>query len=87
MNRALGAVTKLAIPAAVGFSLLQASLYDVKGGNRAVIFDRLAGVKDEVCDAFCVPCPPLHCGELTLNYPHPVFSVGEAWVTSEALAK
>lgn len=49
MNSALNAVTKLAIPAAVGISLLQASLYDVKGGSRAVIFDRLAGVKNEVC--------------------------------------
>ena len=48
MNSALNAVTKLAIPAAVGISLFQASLYDVKGGSRAVIFDRLAGVKDEV---------------------------------------
>lgn len=48
MNSALNAITKLAIPAAVGISLLQASLYDVKGGSRAVIFDRLAGVKNEV---------------------------------------
>ena len=49
MNTALNAITKLAIPAAVGISLFQASLYDVKGGSRAVIFDRLAGVKHEVC--------------------------------------
>jgi hypothetical protein len=39
----------MAIPAAVGISLVQMSLYDVKGGNRAVIFDRLSGVKDTVC--------------------------------------
>jgi len=49
MNTALNAITKLAIPAAVGISLFQASLYDVKGGSRAVIFDRVAGVKNEVC--------------------------------------
>jgi len=48
MNTVLNTITKLAIPAAVGISLLQASLYDVKGGSRAVIFDRLAGVKNEV---------------------------------------
>ena len=49
MNSVLNNITKLAVPAAVGISLLQASLYDVKGGNRAVIFDRLSGVKSEVC--------------------------------------
>ena len=49
MNTALNAIVKLAIPAAVGFSLFQASVYDVRGGTRAVIFDRLSGVKDEVC--------------------------------------
>ena len=48
MNALLNSVTKLAVPAAIGISLLQASLYDVKGGTRAVIFDRMAGVKNEV---------------------------------------
>ncbi|KAF8537657.1 band 7 family-domain-containing protein [Trichophaea hybrida] len=47
-GRALSFVSKMAIPAAVGISLVQMSLYDVKGGNRAVIFDRLSGVKDTV---------------------------------------
>jgi len=36
------------IPGAVAFSFAQASLYDVKGGTRAVIFDRLSGVKEDV---------------------------------------
>ncbi|PVI02958.1 hypothetical protein DM02DRAFT_521843 [Periconia macrospinosa] len=36
------------IPGAFAFSLAQASIYDVKGGTRAVIFDRLSGVKEEV---------------------------------------
>lgn len=48
MAQALSAVYKYAIPVAVGFSLAQASIYDVKGGTRAVIFDRLNGVKDTV---------------------------------------
>ena len=48
MANALGAVYKYAIPIAVGFSFAQASIYDVKGGTRAVIFDRLSGVKDTV---------------------------------------
>ncbi|KAA8910617.1 band 7 family-domain-containing protein [Sphaerosporella brunnea] len=47
-GKALNLISKLAIPAALGVSFLQASLYDVKGGNRAVIFDRLSGVKDQV---------------------------------------
>jgi hypothetical protein len=41
-------VYKWAIPLTVAGSLAQASIYDVKGGTRAVIFDRLAGVKDNV---------------------------------------
>lgn len=45
---ALGAIYKWAVPAALGLSLANASIYDVKGGTRAVIFDRLSGVKDTV---------------------------------------
>ena len=48
MANVLGAVYKWAIPLAVGGSLVQASMYDVKGGTRAVIFDRLSGVKESV---------------------------------------
>lgn len=48
MTNVLGAVSKYAIPIAIGFSFAQASIYDVKGGTRAVIFDRLSGVKDTV---------------------------------------
>ncbi|MCJ1391407.1 Prohibitin-1, subunit of the prohibitin complex (Phb1p-Phb2p) [Xylographa bjoerkii] len=48
MANALGAVSRYAIPLALTLSLAQASIYDVKGGSRAVIFDRLNGVKDTV---------------------------------------
>jgi prohibitin 1 len=48
MAQALNTIYKLAVPLAVGGSLAQASIYDVKGGTRAVIFDRLSGVKDQV---------------------------------------
>jgi prohibitin 1 len=48
MANPLGMVYKYAIPVAVGVSLVQASMYDVKGGTRAVIFDRLTGVQDKV---------------------------------------
>lgn len=43
-------VFRFVVPLAIGTSLLQASLYDVKGGTRAVIFDRLSGVKDQVAN-------------------------------------
>lgn len=49
MSGVLGLVSRLAIPAAIGVSLFQLSIYDVKGGSRAVIFDRLSGVKETVC--------------------------------------
>jgi prohibitin 1 len=42
-TNALNAVYKYAIPLAGAAALAQASLYDVKGGTRAVIFDRLSG--------------------------------------------
>ena len=48
MAATLGTLYKWAVPAALGVSVLQASLFDVKGGSRAIIFDRLSGVKDQV---------------------------------------
>lgn len=38
---------RLIVPAFVGLSLLNASIYDVPGGYRAVMFDRFSGVKDK----------------------------------------
>ncbi|KAK4249070.1 band 7 family-domain-containing protein [Corynascus novoguineensis] len=46
--RGLGFLYSAAVPAAIGYGLIQASIYDVKGGSRAVIFDRLSGVKETV---------------------------------------
>ncbi|RAR03549.1 protein elicitor peat 2 [Stemphylium lycopersici] len=46
------------VPLAVGASVAQSSLYDVKGGTRAIIFDRLSGVKESVVNEgthFLVP--------------------------------
>ncbi|KAK0515758.1 hypothetical protein JMJ35_001792 [Cladonia borealis] len=48
MASTLGALYRYAIPVAIGASFVQASMYDVKGGTRAVIFDRLSGVKEQV---------------------------------------
>lgn len=45
---ALRNIYRLAIPAAVGVSLASQSIYDVRGGSRAVIFDRLSGVREGV---------------------------------------
>lgn len=58
MANALQSIYKWAVPLAVGASFAQASLYDVKGGTRAVIFDRLSGVRDNVVNEgthFLVP--------------------------------
>ncbi|EMR08298.1 prohibitin-1 [Pneumocystis murina B123] len=48
MAHILDKLSRLAIP--IGFSLAigQASMYDVRGGSRAVIFDRFVGIKKEV---------------------------------------
>ena len=37
------------VPIAVGLTVINASIYDVPGGYRAVMFDRFQGVKGEVC--------------------------------------
>jgi prohibitin 1 len=44
----LGAVSRMSVVAGVAGSLLAASMYTVDGGERAVIFDRLQGVKKEI---------------------------------------
>ncbi|KIX05520.1 prohibitin-1 [Rhinocladiella mackenziei CBS 650.93] len=44
----LNAISRLAIPVFVAVSVGQAAMYDVKGGTRAVIFDRLTGVQEQV---------------------------------------
>jgi hypothetical protein len=47
-QQALSGLYKAALPLAIGASIIQSSIYDVKGGTRAVIFDRYSGVKDTV---------------------------------------
>ena len=44
----LNTISRYAVPVFVAVAVGQAAMYDVRGGNRAVIFDRLAGVKDGV---------------------------------------
>ena len=54
----LSTVYRYAIPGAIAFSLGSAAIYDVKGGTRVVIFDRLRGVSDQVVNEgthFLVP--------------------------------
>ena len=55
---ALNVIGRWAIPVFVAVSLGQAAMYDVRGGTRAVIFDRLQGVKEGVVNEgthFLVP--------------------------------
>ena len=48
VQQVLGAVSRYSVAVGVAGSLLASSLYTVDGGERAVIFDRLAGVKKDV---------------------------------------
>lgn len=48
MANALYNIYRLAGPVAAGAILWNSSIYDVRGGTRAVIFDRLSGVQDTV---------------------------------------
>jgi prohibitin 1 len=42
------ALLKWVVPPVLGAMFVQSSIYDVKGGTRAVIFDRLSGVQEKV---------------------------------------
>lgn len=48
MSASLNLVAKWAIPVGIAFTLGQAAIYDVRGGTRAVIFDRISGVQENV---------------------------------------
>ncbi|KAH3676087.1 hypothetical protein WICMUC_002384 [Wickerhamomyces mucosus] len=48
MSRIADVISRIAIPAGIAISAAQYSIYDVKGGSRAVIFDRLSGVQQSV---------------------------------------
>ncbi|CAR24395.1 prohibitin subunit PHB1 [Lachancea thermotolerans CBS 6340] len=48
MSRLADSLAKIALPLGLAASALQYSMYDVKGGSRAVIFDRLSGVQQQV---------------------------------------
>ncbi|SCU94924.1 LAME_0F09956g1_1 [Lachancea meyersii CBS 8951] len=48
MSKIADSLARIAIPLGLAASGLQYSMYDVKGGSRAVIFDRLSGVQQQV---------------------------------------
>lgn len=47
-DRMLQGLYRYAVVGGVAFTIAQQSIYDVRGGTRAVIFDRLSGVKEQV---------------------------------------
>ncbi|ODQ46139.1 hypothetical protein PICMEDRAFT_34755 [Pichia membranifaciens NRRL Y-2026] len=48
MSRIANAISRLALPVSALILLADYSMYDVKGGERAVIFDRFSGIKPNV---------------------------------------
>lgn len=48
MSRVADVMARIAIPVGLTVSAIQYSMYDVRGGHRAVIFDRLQGVQQAV---------------------------------------
>lgn len=58
MANLLNRIYQAAVPISVGLVAVNQSIYDVRGGSRAVIFDRIAGVKEAVANEgthFLVP--------------------------------
>lgn len=48
MSTFLQQIYRLAVPISAGVYIFNSSIYDVRGGTRAVIFDRLSGVQEKV---------------------------------------
>ncbi|KAG4302066.1 hypothetical protein PCANB_001610 [Pneumocystis canis] len=48
MAQILDKLSRLAIPIGFALAIGQASMYDVKGGTRAVLFDRFVGIKKNI---------------------------------------
>lgn len=48
MSKFAERLSRIAIPVGVAVTLGQSAIYDVEGGKRAVIFDRLSGVQQQV---------------------------------------
>lgn len=48
MSKFAERLSRIAIPAGIAITLGQSAIYDVEGGKRAVIFDRLSGVQQKV---------------------------------------
>lgn len=46
---AASALIKLGVVAGLGVYGIANSLYNVEGGHRAIVFNRIVGVKDKVC--------------------------------------
>ena len=60
-------LTLRVVPAGIAAALFQASIYDVPGGYRAVMFDRFSGVKDKVHPGGVIP-PTFSCKHLRAGY-------------------
>eukprot|EP00088_Acartia_fossae_P054214 TRINITY_DN62048_c0_g1_i1.p1 TRINITY_DN62048_c0_g1~~TRINITY_DN62048_c0_g1_i1.p1 ORF type:complete len:291 (-),score=11.40 TRINITY_DN62048_c0_g1_i1:40-891(-) len=48
VGQALDRFGRAIVGLGIGVSLIQAAMYDVRGGQRAVIFDRVSGVSDKI---------------------------------------
>ncbi|KAI3406151.1 PHB1 [Candida oxycetoniae] len=47
-HRIADIISKIALPAGVAFAIGQSSMYDVPGGRKAILFDRLKGIEQKV---------------------------------------
>lgn len=47
--KAASALVKVGVVGGLGLYAATNSLYNVEGGHRAIVFNRLIGVKDKVC--------------------------------------
>lgn len=48
---AVGNLAKVLVGGGIAVYGATNSLFNVEGGHRAIVFNRLVGIKDEVCDA------------------------------------
>ena len=51
---AIGTLIKIGVLGGLGLYGATNSLYNVDGGHRAIMFNRIAGIKEKVVTFFCV---------------------------------
>jgi hypothetical protein len=63
-----GALAKVAVIGGAAVYAVMNSLYNVEGGHRAIVFNRIQGIKDRVRTPLSLPFLSLYCAPLLCTW-------------------